>query len=118
MHIRPDKVIECWKYALNSPNPEIWSISRIIDKFSHWEIVGIEEVLEKLLKIEKEKTGDRWIGKAISQYVNATNRGETLLWQYITQDVPVGVISHDFFRSHEKGLNCSDHHFHKEGLPY
>ena len=21
MHIRPDKVVECWEYALNSPNP-------------------------------------------------------------------------------------------------
>ena len=55
MHICPDKVVECWEYALNSPNPEIWPISRIIDKFSHWKIAGIEEVLEKLLKIEKEK---------------------------------------------------------------
>jgi len=114
MHVRPDKVIECWKYALNSPNPDIWSISRIIDEFSHWEIVGIEEVLERLLKIEKEKTCNRWTGKAISQYVNATNKGDTLLWQYITQDVPVGVISQDFFRSHEKGLNCSDHHFRRK----
>ncbi|HHT9137081.1 MAG TPA: AAA family ATPase [Candidatus Wunengus sp. YC60] len=114
MHVRPGKVVECWKYALNSPNPEIWSISRIIDTFSHWAIVGIEEVLERLLKIEKEKTGDRWIGKAISKYVDATNKGDGLLWQYITQDVPVGVISHNFFSSYEKGLHCSEHHFHKK----
>ena len=113
MHIRPDKVIECWKYILNTPDPAVGPIMLMIDKFSHWKIDGIEEVLQKLLKIEKEKTGNRWIGKAISQYVHATNKGDDLLWQYITQDVPEGVISHNFFNSYEKGLHCSDHHFHK-----
>uniref|UniRef100_UPI00402575E6 AAA family ATPase n=1 Tax=Candidatus Wujingus californicus TaxID=3367618 RepID=UPI00402575E6 len=114
MNIRPMETIECWKYVLNTPDPVLWPIIRIIDKVSCWETIGIEEVLERLLKIEKEKTGDRWLGTAISQYVDATNKGDNLLWQYITQDVPVGVISHDFFRSHEKGLNCSDHHFRRK----
>lgn len=114
MHIRPDKVIECWKYILNTPEPAVDPIILIIDKFSHWEIEGIEEVLKKLSKIEKEKTGNRWIGVAISQYVNATNKGDDLLWQYITQDVPEGVISHNFFNLHEKGLHCSEHNFHKK----
>lgn len=114
MHIRPDKVVECWKYVLNTPDPAVGPIMLMIDKFLHWETEGIEEILERLLEIEKKKTGDRWVGKAISKYVDATNKGDDLLWRYITQDVPVGVISHNFFSSHEKGLHCSEYHFHKK----
>ncbi len=113
MHIRPDKVVECWKYVLNTPDPAVGPIIVMIDKFSHWETMDIEEILERLLKTE-EKTSERWIGTSISKYVDNRNKGDGLLWQYITQDVPVGVISHDFLRSHEKGLNCSDHHFRRK----
>ncbi|GAN34669.1 MAG: hypothetical protein DYG83_16240 [Candidatus Brocadia sp. AMX2] len=67
MHVRPNKVIECWKYALNTSNPAFGPILLMIDKFSHWETEGIEEILERLLEIEKGKTDDRWVGKAISK---------------------------------------------------
>lgn len=111
MNIRPDKIFECWKYIMNTPDPLFGPIIWMIDKFSKWETEGIEGILRTLLSLERNKTHDRWIGRSVSKYVAAANKGDDLLWQYITQDIPEGIIPHNFFYLHNKGLNCSEHHF-------
>ncbi|MBE0427294.1 MAG: ATP-binding protein [Nitrospirae bacterium] len=111
MNVRPDKVIECWKYVLRASDPLFGPIIFSIDKFSKWEAEGVEEILRTLLGLERIKTHDRWMGRAISKYISTINKGDDLLWQYITQDIPKGVIPYHFFSSHDKGLNCSEHHF-------
>lgn len=114
MNIRPDEVIECWKCVLDTSEPLFGPILMMIDKFPHWKTLGIEEILKNLLLLEKQKIQDRWIGRAISKYVDATDKGDKLLWQYITQDVPEDAISYNFFHQYKKGLNCSEHHFYKK----
>ncbi|MFI5293852.1 MAG: AAA family ATPase [Thermodesulfovibrionales bacterium] len=116
MNNRPDKVIECWKYVLSTPDPLFGPIIMMINNFSKWETEGIEDILRALLSLEKNKTNDRWVGRAISKYVAETNKGDDLLWQYITQDIPEGVIPYTFFYSHDKGLNCSEHNFYEKNF--
>lgn len=114
MNIRPNEAIECWRCVLNTSEQLFEHIIRIIDEFSLWETEGINEILKILLNLERHNIYDRLLGKAVSKYVDATNKGDDLLWQYIAQDVPVDNISYNFFHSHDMGLNCSEHHFYRK----
>ncbi len=116
MNDRPDNIVECWKMVLNRPEPQYGPILSIIDKFTKWESAGIREIIDKLFDLDKNHFDDKLMGRVISQYIDATNKGDELLWQFVTQNVPEGTLTYSFFSSHDGGLICSEHDFHRKGF--
>jgi hypothetical protein len=109
INLRPEKIINCWQQELRNQKPLISHIVWVLEQFESWSTPGIDEILKTLLQLEsKEKTEDRWIGKAISKYVAATGKGDELLWNFIVMDVSEDTQYID------KELNCSYHIFYKK----
>ena len=110
MNIRPKEVISFWVTALKDDDRLADEIIFALDKFECWETEGIRELLDLLMT--KSKGGiRRFIGKAISRYVERTDKGDDLLWNFIIANVSMDKLDWSFFNDYE-GLQCSEHDFH------
>ena len=114
MNIRPKEVVSFWVTAMKDDDRLADEIIFALDKFECWETEGIRELLDLLMTKSKGGT-KRFIGKAISRYVERTDKGDDLLWNFIIANMPKGKLDWKFLSSHE-GLNCSNHLFHKKNF--
>lgn len=106
----PGEVVSFWIQALTDNWCDKGQISRevrvALDKFEHWEISGIRELLDILVE-DSDKEKD-FLGKAVSRFVQQTNAGDDLLWKYICKNVKdEDVVT---YRMDGK-LRCEPHDF-------
>ncbi len=114
MNVRPEEVISFWVTALKDDDRFADEIIFALDRFECWEREGVRVLLDLLMTKSKGGTR-RFIGKAISRYVEMNNKGDDLLWNFIIANMPKEKLDWQFLSSHE-GLNCSNHLFHKENF--
>ena len=82
----------------------VWHISIKLEKLTNWDDPAIKTLLVKLFDASSSSRGD--IGKAICKYVDATDDGDELLWQYIIADTePLSTIK----RGRDLNFHCNDH---------
>jgi len=106
----PVQVISLWREALSEQWAEMnslaWEITLALDKFERWETEGIRELLDNLNNASSDQ--HRSLGKPLSQWIQATDNGDDLLWLYISKN----VIAEDMSRWNlGSKLRCEPHEF-------
>lgn len=109
----PADVIALWREAIASEWADrhqlIGAINAGLDKFEAWNTEGVRELLETLINLENIE--QHFLGKSIRCWVQATNSGDDLLWQYITKN----VTSNDLRRYDlNQKLRCTSDEFHRD----
>ncbi|WP_419780288.1 AAA family ATPase [Maridesulfovibrio sp.] len=107
----PERVIALWT-ALYDNSPEkakqAYNISIYLGDLKEWTTVGVGALLERLLSVEGYERD--FIGRPLSLWVDATNSGDKLLWDYIINKVPdAGPSKHG-----KKELRCDGYDFHDD----
>ncbi|WP_044415458.1 AAA family ATPase [Halarcobacter anaerophilus] len=64
---------------------------------------GIYNILKYTLKINPD---DHFFAEVLSKYIDQTNKGDDLLWQFIIKD-----LNEDELKKYNIKLNCEDHNF-------
>lgn len=112
MNVYPVEVVAFWRKAIKIPwaNEQnvVNTISFRLNNFEAWNTDGIREILEQLIKNINAK--DTRVGKYLSQWVQATNSGDDLLWRYITKN----ISTEDVDNCNLGKLRCRPHNFHKD----
>lgn len=114
MNDRPKEVLALWNKVISGNNRNIANeIISSLDKFTHWDTEGIRELLKALLNAEK---GHDTLspGKSFSQYVEVTDSGDDLLWDFITAKIDETKSAHNFSLHLGHELRCSVHDFHND----
>lgn len=110
MNLFPSETISFWTQALTrnwcDKGKISWEVRVALDKFEHWEISGIRELLDILVE-DSEKEKD-FLGNAVSRFVQQTNSGDDLLWKYISKNVDDEDVV--MYRMGGK-LRCEPHDF-------
>jgi len=113
MNEYPSEVISLWIDILRPCSNDAPSLASVISMnlhdFRRWETEGVETLLSELLKFS-DRERDIFLGQAISRYVEATNKGDGLLWDFIIQ--PLGSNNNRW--ELEKKLRCDEHQFHEK----
>jgi len=111
MNSHPTEVVSSWRRAFaedwGDKNDLAMRITFHLHKFQHWNTEGVQELIETLL-VENKAERD-FLGKVLSLYTAATNRGDDLLWRYIVKDVDSQDIGGFDIG---KKLHCAPHVFH------
>jgi hypothetical protein len=108
------EVVALWREVLSDEWADkhnlIWEISTALGKFAAWATGGIPELLETLFLTSEG--GRDFLGKPLSQWVQATNSGDKLLWSWVTKNIPTsdGIT---YWCLGEK-LRCASHDFHNK----
>ncbi len=115
MNVYPVEVVALWREAIKiqwaNKQKVAATISYTLNNFQAWSIDGIREILEDL--IENVNTEHNLVGKSLSQWVQATNSGDDLLWKYITKN----VLAEDAqLGNFNYNLRCRHHNFHKDNF--
>ena len=69
---------------------------------------GIYTILKYALKINPD---DHFFAEVLSKYIDQTNKGDELLWQFIIKD-----LNEDELRKYNIKLNCEDHNFRRDNF--
>ncbi len=106
----PMELLTIWHQAIDDEwmhnRQLLWSVGHGIEDFGHWNEPEFYRLLKRLLDMAGDERGS--LGKVISQYVESTNSGDLLLWEYITK----GCKSpEEVLRGREIQLNCDRHTF-------
>lgn len=114
MNSHPKEVVSLWQRALSKgwdgSNNLSWHIVVDLNKFTQWETEGIYDLLQTLLgMVEADRN---MMGKVISRFVEASDKGDDLLWRHIISDVDSEDTPDVMSYSHK--LHCESHQFHKE----
>ncbi|MGB0722008.1 MAG: AAA family ATPase [Gammaproteobacteria bacterium] len=111
----PDEVIALWtdavKHATEETRASLLWLGYELRKLRHWETPGVRALLDALMILINEDNEHGFFGKAISLYVSATDRGDDLLWAWVT--LGLKDKSHSDFDLDDK-LRCGNHEFHKK----
>ncbi|MBD1864233.1 MULTISPECIES: ATP-binding protein [Trichocoleus] len=112
----PTEVIKLWQEAILSQWVDNQYIVEIIchglDRFDAWSVQGVRALLESLIQHSNSDRGSL-LGQSLSQWVEATNSGDDLLWRYITKDISSEYEEHLDLRNK---LRCTPHIFCKENF--
>jgi ATPase family associated with various cellular activities (AAA) len=113
MNVYPVEVVALWREAIkiqwaNEQNVAN-TISFMLNNFEAWNTDGIREILEQL--IENVNAEDNPVGESLSQWVQATNSGDDLLWRYITKNISTKDVDSCNLDYKLRGL---PHNFHKD----
>ncbi len=105
-----EKVVRIWHRAIDEEWLNIknlsWLVSSELEKNKNWSIPYLDDFLKKLL--ENSDDDHSSLGKAICQYIEATGKGDHLLWMYITLNTkPISELD----TSSELEFNCNSHDF-------
>ena len=106
----PELLISLWHRAIDeqwlSEQTLQWGLPSVITELEELDNPEVERLLEKLLN---HAASDRdTLGKAISRYVEASNKGDGLLWRYITKGTD---LIEDARMGRDLKLQCSEHDF-------
>ncbi|MEF2144384.1 MAG: AAA family ATPase [Desulfovibrionaceae bacterium] len=107
---RPEDVIAQWTALLKQfPDDSNldFKITMALDSFKHWGIADIGGLLQLL--VERAKVDRDFFGKPLSRWVEATDQGDELLWQYITSK---HEHNEDKYPRLGDILKCQPHEFH------
>lgn len=69
---------------------------------------GIYEILKYALKVDPDK---HFFAEVLSKYIDQTDKGDDLLWQFIIKD-----LDEDEFKKYSVKLNCEDHNFRRDNF--
>lgn len=113
INIFPVQVIEYYLEALQKNWAEhgniLWTFSIALSKFEHWDTPKVIDILTISLHENFDK---HFLGESISRYVDATNQGDELLWQYITKDIQLDKLENSY--RFPEGLHCRTDDFFKK----
>jgi hypothetical protein len=114
MNVYPLEVVALWKEALdiqwaNKQNIAA-TISSTLNNFEAWNTDGIRGILEELIE-NVNATTYNFVGKSLSQWVQATNSGDDLLWKYITKNILPEDVCPMILADK---LRCMPHNFHND----
>lgn len=111
----PIEVIALWREAIASNWVDKQSLIRIIlsglENLKTLNIEGVQELLETL--VQSSDSDKDFLGKLLSQWVQAINSGDDLLWRYITRDISPEDVQHWGLRDK---LHCLPHDFHNDNF--
>jgi len=111
----PIEVIALWREAIASnwvdKQSLIGIILRGLENLKALNIEGVQELLETL--VQSSDNNKDFLGKLLSQWVQAINSGDDLLWRYITRDISPEDIQHWSLRDE---LHCLPHDFHNDNF--
>ncbi len=106
----PMKLLAIWHQAIDEEwmhnHQLLWSVGHGIKDFEYWNEPEFYRLLERLLGMADDERDS--LGKVISQYVESTNSGDVLLWEYITKG---SKSPEEVLRGREIQLNCDRHTF-------
>jgi hypothetical protein len=112
MNVYPVEVMAFWSEAIKIPWANEQNVANTIsfrlNDFKAWNTDGIREILEQL--IENVNAKDNRVGKSLSQWVQATNSGDDLLWRYITKNISLNDVDHCNLGE----LRCMPRNLHKD----
>ncbi|MBW4490345.1 MAG: ATP-binding protein [Trichocoleus desertorum ATA4-8-CV12] len=112
----PTEVIKLWQEAIVCQWIDNQHIVEIIchglDKFNAWSTQDIQSLLESLVQYSNSDRSSL-LGKSLSQWVEATNSGDDLLWRYITKDI---FSEHEGRLDLRNKLRCTPHTFYTENF--
>ncbi|BCL39679.1 NACHT domain-containing protein [Nostoc sp. MS1] len=116
INIYPAEVVKFLKESITqkwiSPQNLSSNILSLLLKLKKWNTEGIQELLEILVEdFEIEEHG--YLGNVLRQWIQATNRGDSLLWKYITKDILPEDISQ---WNLDENLRCMPHNFGEESF--
>ena len=114
MNTLPEQIISLWRQILEQASEAgtvAWEIIMGLEKFEHWAVDGVEELL-KTLVVDGEADHDFRL-KPISRWVEATGKGDALLWEVITKEIDSEQME-EFKLGHK--LLYGDHHFYRKGF--
>jgi len=115
MNERPREIIAFWNKVLHGNVAIANEIISALEKFEHWDVEGVRELLESLLSIEKSQD-TLSTGKALSKYVETTGTGYDMLWSFITAKIDERKSRHELSVSIEHELRCSGGYFHNKNF--
>lgn len=113
MNIRPKEVVDFWSTILADDMNIIWEIESSLNKFEKWEIAGIYDLLTSLISKGTDHSR-RYFGNAISKYVEKMDRGDELLWKFITLNINEKKIDRFKLDNYDKGLICGESDFYNK----
>lgn len=121
MNELPEATVRLWQQAIEESWFEHRTLARLIsDQISHFNFIqvsGIKSILETFLssaKLENEEY-DGFISETISRWVDATNSGDELIWQYMTKKIVSKPSDEtDYSWRPYEGLRCQPSTFHAE----
>ena len=112
MNVYPVEVVAFWREAIKIPWANEQNVANTIsfrlNNFEAWNTDGIREILEQL--IENVNAEHNPVGESLSQWVQATNSGDDLLWRYITKN----ISTEDVDNCNLGELRCMPRNFHKD----
>jgi hypothetical protein len=111
----PIEVIALWREAIASNWVDKQNLIGIIlsglENLKAWNTEGVQELLETL--VQSSGSDKDFLGKLLSQWVQATNSGDDLLWRYITRD----ILPEDLHRWDLRDkLHSQPHDFHNDNF--
>lgn len=77
-----------------------------LSKLENLEYDGVYNILKYALKID---SNEHFFPEVLSKYINQTNKGDDLLWQFIIKD-----LNEEEFKKYNIKLNCENHNFNKD----
>ncbi len=86
----------------------LFPIFLALTKFDDLKYDGIYEILKYALKVDPDK---HFFAEVLSKYIDQTDKGDDLLWQFIIKD-----LDEDEFKKYSIKLNCEDHHFQRDNF--
>lgn len=106
----PMRLLAIWHQAIDEEwmhyRQLLWSVGHSIEDFGHWNEPEFYRLLKRLLDMADDDRDS--LGNVISQYVECTNSGDALLWEYITKG---SKSPEEVLRGREIQLNCDRHTF-------
>jgi hypothetical protein len=118
MNVYPVEVVALWREAIKiqwaNKQDVAGTISFTLNDFEAWTTDGIREILEEL--IENVNTKYNFVGKSLSQWVQATNSGDDLLWRYITKNVFLSEDARRGILYYKLNLRCLPHNFYQDNF--
>jgi hypothetical protein len=112
---RPADVVALWRAALvehwATANAIVSAVTFGLHDFTEWQTEGLEDLFSALVELARGEHD--MLGRPLSLWVTATDRGDEILWRYITRDVEEADASRWQL---SKKLRCEPHVFETEGF--
>jgi hypothetical protein len=106
----PNEFINYYNELINDGlNKEIlFPIFLALTKLENLNFDEVYTILEYTLKIDPNK---HFFPEVLSKYIEQTNKGDNLLWQFIIKD-----LDEEEFKKYNIKLNCENHNFDKDNF--
>jgi len=106
MNYYPNEVVSIWNNVLNEDygRDNAWTICHSLTRFTHYHTNGLKELIYKLKDFQEADS--HFMGKIYCNYVEATDEGYDILWDWMTRDISIKEMT---TRNKENELHCESH---------